>query len=160
MMNRPVRLAGVGVVCGLAVVGNLCGSGNFLKGVKTARIVLETFGNDGGRYGPKDVWCNGLVVGQLPEKQLPDAWEPVDIQISVEHLWVLQRVNVLRVIQPAVDSFKIRNVALRIQAADGQWQTSSVATNVLCSSGEDWPFKDGTSFVDGRYSPEITVVVE
>ncbi|MBE7559741.1 hypothetical protein HS125_12655 [bacterium] len=127
-----------------------------LRRARAARILMQVFGSDAGSLADKRVLLNGKLVGPLPPNQEPvDSWQSVTLSVPAELLPEIGARNRLVIENPAGDYFKVKDIALMIDAGVDSWRGSEMVRTVY-SSAEDWPHREGTVF-SGR-SPEIELV--
>jgi len=107
-----------------------------------ARIELEVFGNDAGRYGDKTVALAGAAVGVLPA--CGDAWRPASLPLDAEARGRLAAENIvsIRSSDPA-DKFKVRRVRIVLELPDGTELTGPSSKAFV--SDPDWAHADAAA---------------
>jgi hypothetical protein len=111
-----------------------------LKTVRAAKLRIDEFGADEGRYDCKYVELNGTRLGKLPTKS-GDSWALKVFDLHPEQLALLKPSNELRIITECDDAWKFRNVTLAVQLADGTWVPSSCDPTVWSTPG--WAYSEG-----------------
>jgi hypothetical protein len=134
-------------------------SADQLKTITAAKLRIDLFGSDGGAYANKRVLCNGEPILTLPANKHGDTWEDFVLDIQKESLGPIALANALRVTNPSKDKFKLRNVALAVQLADGSWVSTPPNTGVHCHDKE-WAHFEGTAFENDGSSARIEVNFE
>jgi hypothetical protein len=120
-----------------------------------ARIELEAFGNDAGRYGDKTVLLAGRPIGVLP--QCGDAWQPASLPLDDDARRLLTAENVVSIqaADPA-DKFKVRRVRVVLVLPDGSELVGPASEAFV--SDPDWAHAAGaTAFATPADSGPIDV---
>ena len=114
-----------------------------LKGVKSAKLTLEVFGNNGKAYGDKTLVLNGVALGILPAGG--DNWIKAEFALTPEALATLTKANAATLTCPrSEDKFKVRRLRLTATLADGTEANSS--TSGALTSHADWTHFEGQAF--------------
>lgn len=115
-----------------------------VKTAKSATLMLEVFGINGGQYGIKEAWLNSVKVGNLPE--CGDDWKRVSLKLPDTARATLAASNRLEVRGPnSGDMFKFRRATLRVELANGELAGSSVQ-GAPQTSLPGWSFFEGRAF--------------
>lgn len=106
---------------------------------RTARLILEVNGSDGGIYAHKVVSINNRPVGELPAS---GDWTRISIPITAAALEVLDQVNEV-VIENSVppDAFKVRHARLEVENTERRKFVSE--TNAEVYTSMEWDFAEG-----------------
>jgi len=128
-----------------------------LKTIRAARLHVAVFGvNAEEKYARKPITLNGSEIGILPtnNRYHVDEWEEKTIEIPPDQWDRIAAHNVVTVTGCGGDCFKITDVALAVQLADGTWAESDRDLGIYCGVGPGWLYFEGISF-RGNRSPEI-----
>lgn len=122
-----------------------------LPHIKAARLRIDVFGSNGGRYAAKYIYLNGHRLAQVPANDV-DEWSPRTIALAPDQLPWLQMANEVTVRTEVEDAWKFRRLTLAVQRADGAWARSDVDTATHSSPG--WAYSEGQSWgKDGVAGP-------
>ncbi|NOZ24046.1 MAG: hypothetical protein GXP25_23455 [Planctomycetes bacterium] len=121
---------------------------NELSKIKAAKLHVNVFGvNYEDKYRNKPVLLNGTDIGILPPNRRPlDAWQEQIMNIPKEKLDIIKAKNTIVFTNPTNDCFKIADVGLAVQLADGTWVETNREKEVHCSVGKGWIHSEGTLF--------------
>ncbi|HIE52501.1 MAG TPA: hypothetical protein EYP85_12145 [Armatimonadetes bacterium] len=129
-----------------------------LRHIKAAKLHLEIFDVNGGRYADKWILLNGQRLAQVPFSRPPvSRWEERIVDVPVELLPLIRRRNLIAVTNEPGDSFKIRGLALAVQTAAGRWVETSLSERILCTP-QDWLYAEGEVW-PGNLSPAVELVL-
>jgi hypothetical protein len=105
-----------------------------------ARIELDVFGNDAGRYGAKTLFLGGTKIGTLP--QCGDGWQAARFDLDAAARAALQADNtaVIRS-HDATDKFKVQRIRIVLVLPDGG-ELAGPATGAFVSD-PDWAHAAG-----------------
>lgn len=109
-----------------------------LASATAARIELEVFGNDAGRYGDKILFLGGTKIGTLPPCK--DAWQAARFELPAAARARRDNTVVIRSHDPA-DKFKIRRIRIVLTLPDGG-ELAGPATGAFVSD-PDWAYAAG-----------------
>lgn len=124
--------------------------------IRAGKLTFDLFGSDGGKYGDKPVWLNGVKIGLLPTHG--DNWGPAEMAIPPEALKTLRQHNELRIENRGGDAFKIARFRLRLTLADGVQALSELNPGVF-SSMSGWDFAEGAIFEKGQLRTQLRIPV-
>jgi len=125
-----------------------------LRSAKAALLHIMIFGSDGARYAGKPILLNGQPVGVVPTSAKPiDRWQRKIVRLPKEKLALLRVENEIRFGNRNGDCYKLRDVALAVQLADGRWAETKLDGKVYCST-KGWLHSEGTLF-EKAWSPPI-----
>ena len=117
--------------------------------IRSAELLLDTFGVDGGRYANKPVYLNGCALGDLPEGT-GDQWtKGTAIPLTPDAIRSLRPHNEITIDNRVGDAFKIRNIRLRLRMQSGETVVSTVDTRVF-TGGTGWLYGEGKQFPLGQ----------
>lgn len=137
------------------VLGTALAPGAF-GSIRSAELLLDTFGVDGGPYAHKPVYLNGVDLGDLPPGT-GDQWTSgTVIPLSPEAIRALRPHNEVTIDNRVGDSFKVRNVRLHLHMRGGKTVVSAVDTHVY-TGGTGWLYGEGKQFPLGQPLTGITV---
>jgi len=131
-----------------------------LANARAAKLHIKVFGSQGGEdYGRKWITLNGQRIGALPvnsSASRPDVWEEAVIDLAFEQMALLRLENGLVIERATGDCFKLTDLALAVQRADGRWAETNHDGTVWCSPAgwlhqEGRPFDDRTPVVTLRF---------
>ena len=120
-----------------------------------ARIELEVFGNDAGRYGDKTLFLGEMKLGTLPP--CGDAWQVARFELEPAARAALRPDNtaVIRGRDPT-DKFKVQRIRIVLTLPDGS-ELAGPATGSFVSDA-DWAHAAGAKpFPKGDHSGPIAV---
>lgn len=127
-----------------------------LRTARAAKLHLLVFGSNGEKYAGKPITLNGERVADVPTSRRPiDRWQRCLVDIPKEKLPALRLRNQIRFGNRSGDSYKLRDVALAVQLADGRWAETPFAGDVHCNT-LSWLYAEGTPFTNDQSQP-ITV---
>ena len=125
-----------------------------LQGAKRGFLCYEAIGLAGkhpiyGSFGLlNQVELGNMIPSGGDEKN--NIWHsPVKIPLSTKALRSLQLHNVFEVYNPGNDCFKLRNVFLEVELADGRRAASVIQTGVITQPG-DWLYAEGRGVPQGE----------
>ena len=121
----------------------------------SARIELEVFGNDAGRYGEKTLFLGDTAIGTLPP--CGDAWQVARFELEPAARAALRPDNtaVIRGRDPT-DKFKVQRIRIVLTLPDGT-ELAGPATGGFVSDA-DWAHAAGAEpFTAGDHSGPIAV---
>ena len=115
--------------------------------IRSARLTLDIFGSDHGRYKNKPLFLNGVPLGILPRQA--DRWGPADMRLPRKAVQAIREHNEIRIENPRGDAFKIRNLQLELCMRNGVYLLSKLNATAY-TSWTDWPHGEGTLFEGGQ----------
>ena len=132
-----------------------------LAGAKAAKLRLVVCDVNGGeQYGDKPVLFNGESIGMLPASSARgfSSWQEKIMDLPPAALARIRpRGNEVRLTNPVEDCFKVRDISLAVQLADGYWVETRRENGIYCTHPVGaWKYAEGIPFVDNR-SPPITL---
>jgi hypothetical protein len=105
-----------------------------------ARIELEVFGNDAGRYGDKTLLLEGTTIGTLPP--CGDAWQAARFELDPPARAALRADNTVVIRgRDATDKFKVQRIRIVLVLPDGS-ELAGPATGAFVSD-PDWAHAAG-----------------
>lgn len=120
-----------------------------LERVRAAELVFDVFGVDGGPYAHKPVSINGQEIGAVPQGS-GDTWAPARaLRLTPAALRALREDNQISIDNAVGDSFKVRNLRLKLQMRGGITVVSSVDGDTY-TGGADWAHAEGHKFTAGQ----------
>lgn len=139
-------------------------AGDELKRIKAARLHLAVFGaNPEERYANKPITLNGVAIGILPPnaRYATDQWVERVVEIPADKLSAIAAENVMVVANCGGDCFKVGDVALAVQRADGTWVESDRLSTVYCScgAGGGWDHHEGVGFSTASPAIKLTLPI-
>jgi hypothetical protein len=106
------------------------------------------------RFRDKFIMLNGIRLAPVPvNARSLSAWEEHVVDIPVDHLARIRKVNSVQVTNAAGDYFKFTGLALAVRLSDGRWVETRPHDQVY-SSAAKWHYAEGTVF-SGRRSGVI-----
>jgi len=126
-----------------------------LRRARTALLHMMVFDANGeSRYRNKPILLNGVDVGVVPPNDRPiSRWQERILTIPKKALETLKvRDNEVVFTNPTGDCYKVTDVALAVQLADGTWVESDHSRDILCSVG-NWLYTEGKIFQGEKSSP-------
>ncbi len=124
--------------------------------VRSAELVFDSFGVDGGLYAHKPVFLDGVLVGDLPPGN-GDQWvSGVSLPLSPEVIKVLRAHNTVVVNNQMGDAFKVRNFRILLHMRGDVTVTSATDTGPY-TAGTGWLHAEGKQFPVGVPLTGITV---
>lgn len=124
--------------------------------IRAGKLTFDLFGSDGGKYGDKPLWLNGIRIGLLPTHG--DNWGPAEMIVPPEALKTSRQDNELRIENRGGDAFKIARFRLRLTLADGVQALSELNPGVF-SSMSGWDFAEGAIFEKGQLRTQLRIPV-
>ncbi|MCD6352408.1 MAG: hypothetical protein J7M26_09840, partial [Armatimonadetes bacterium] len=126
-----------------------------LKQIKAAKLHLEVFGVNAGGFADKWILLNGQKIARVPfnNQSRLDRWEDKVIELTPDQVKTLREDNTVVLTNEPGDCYKVRNLALAVQLADGTWVESTWDEKVYCSV-RGWLYSEG-KFFSGNKSPVI-----
>ena len=95
---------------------------------------------------------NGLELGNMIPaggNEQKNVWsKPVELKLSAEALKSLQMHNIFEVYNPGNDCFKLRNICLELELADGRKAASLIHSGVITQPGS-WLYAEGAGVPPG-----------
>jgi hypothetical protein len=126
-----------------------------LEHAQAAKLHISVFGSQGGDdYGRKWVLLNGERVASVPvnsSANQPDRWEGFALDLTPEQMTLLRPQNEIAIETETGDCFKLADLALAVQLADGRWAETEHSRGVWCSAA-GWLHEEGTLF-SGKTAP-------
>ena len=122
-----------------------------------ARLELDVFGNDAGRYGDKTLFLGGTKLGSLPP--CGDTWQPVRFELDAATRAALGPLNTVVIrAADATDKFKVQRLRIVLTLPDGTELTGpATAAHV---NDADWAHAAGAEpFAAGNDSGPIPVAL-
>ena len=114
-----------------------------LAGARAAVLLLDCFDVNGGDYANKQLFLNGVFIGQLPSNPPPlAAWAALRVPLPKESLAKLGADNMLTLVDNTGDSYKVRLGQLLVTLRDGQVKASLAQSNVF-STAMSWKHAEG-----------------
>lgn len=112
-----------------------------------ARLIVDSFGADGPKYR-SPVTINGVAVGDLPPSSGDEWTQRTALSLPAAAVQVLKNKNQLVIANPKRDCFKLRNIYLEFDLADGRKASSHLISRVHCSD-DGWLHREGESVAIG-----------
>ncbi len=116
--------------------------------IRAAELVFDVFGVDGGPYAHKPVSINGQAIGDVPQGN-GDAWAGRALRLTPAALRTLREANQVTIDNAVGDSFKVRNLRLKLLMRGGITVVSSVDGETY-TGGADWAHAEGRKFTAGQ----------
>jgi len=124
-----------------------------LRTVRAGKLHLFVFGSNGDKYAGKAITLNGERIGDVPTNPRPlDRWKRCVVDIPQDKLASLRLRNQVRFGNSSGDSYKLRDVALAVQLADGAWVETPFAEGIHCST-LGWLHAEGKPFKNDQSQP-------
>lgn len=124
-----------------------------LAAIKAAKLRVKVFDVNGGpQYGHKPILLNGQEIGILPANTRR-AWEEKILDIPPDKLRLVRAENTLVLTNPTHDPFKVTDVGLALQLADGTWVHTNRDLTIHCSVRGGWLYAEGQPFDGDRSAP-------
>jgi len=124
-----------------------------LATIKAAKLRVKVFDVNGGeQYGHKPILLNGQEIGILPANTR-SAWEEKILDIPPDKLRNVQAENTLVLTNPTHDPFKVTEIGLALQLADGAWVHTNRDSTIHCSVRGGWMYAEGQPFEGDRSTP-------
>lgn len=137
-----------GIDVPVEVLGTTLSPGAFGT-IRSAELLLDTFGVDGGPYANKPVYLNGFELGDLPQGT-GDQWTTgTTIPLTPDAIRSLRPHNEITIDNRVGDAFKIRNIRLRLHMQSGETVVSTVDARVF-TGGTGWLYGEGKQFPLGQ----------
>ncbi len=126
-----------------------------LRGARRALLRMDIFGSQGGQWADKWIIFNGVRICRVPlnSRRRFDQWEQRVVELPAEALRTIEPENTVVFTNESGDCYKVRNIVLAVQLADGRWVHTHWISDTFCSAS-GWPFAEGRYFKGGR-SPAI-----
>lgn len=122
-----------------------------LSKIRAAKLHVNVFGVNGEeKFVQKPVLLNGAEIGILPPNgHSLDKWEERAMDIPKEMLPTIKPENTVVFTNPTHDPFKISEIGLAVQLADGTWVETNRETGIHCST-PGWLYTEGKVFKADR----------
>lgn len=119
-----------------------------LTQAKSARLVFDSFGVDTPEYH-SFAFLNDTALGELPPST-GDVWTAASsVPLPAAAIAALGAGNALRITNPDRDCFKLRNLYIEIDLADGRRASSNLLDTTACSD-QGWAHLEGAAVPIGE----------